>query len=121
MTQTPRATGAFASEFCKDLAFCNNTAQLATRSERFEVRTAHFAWTSRTMDAIDGVRMFDAPNDPALRAATLALTGGARRHASRFASIELRARDSALSRIVPLGYAISVIAALCVVVLLWLL
>jgi hypothetical protein len=65
--------------------------------------------------------MIGTQNDPALRAATLALTGGARRHASRFASIELRARDSALSRIVPLGYAISALAAVGVVVLLWLL
>jgi hypothetical protein len=65
--------------------------------------------------------MFGARNDPALRAATQALTGGARRHARRFASIELRARDSALSRIAPLGYAASAVTALGVVVLLWLL
>jgi hypothetical protein len=51
----------------------------------------------------------------------LALTGGARRHASRFASIELRAKDSALSRIVPLGYFASAVAAIGLVVLLWLL
>jgi hypothetical protein len=65
--------------------------------------------------------MFGAHHDPALRAATLALTGGARRHASRFASIELRARDSALSKIVPLGYVVSAAAAFGVILLLWLL
>lgn len=58
-------------------------------------------------------------DDPALEAATLALTGRAKRHASRFASIELRAADSARRQMAPLGYAIAVLAACSIVVTLW--
>lgn len=60
-----------------------------------------------------------APLDPALEAATLALTGRAKRHASQFASIELRARDSNLSRIEPLGYLMAGLLAITLVTALW--
>lgn len=62
---------------------------------------------------------FALSDDPALEAATLALSGRAKRHASQFASIELRARTSPLSQIAPLGYLLSGLSALTLVLVLW--
>lgn len=62
---------------------------------------------------------FALSDDPALQAATLALSGRAKRHASQFASIELRARSSPLSRIAPLGYLLSGLSAVALVLILW--
>lgn len=59
------------------------------------------------------------PLDPALEAATLALSGRNRRPASRFASIELRSVDSQLSRWAPAGYVVSAVLGLLVVGVLW--
>ncbi len=60
------------------------------------------------------------PLDPALEAATLALSAQNRRPASRFASIELRSVDSRLSRWAPAGYLASGLLGLVVVAVLWL-
>lgn len=62
---------------------------------------------------------FALSDDPALEAATLALSGRAKRHASQFASIELRAQRSPLSRIAPLGYLLSGLLAISLVLVLW--
>lgn len=57
--------------------------------------------------------------DPALEAASLALTGREEQQSSRFASIELRGRKASLSRYAPLGYVLSALAGMAVVILLW--
>lgn len=62
---------------------------------------------------------FALSDDPALEAATLALSGRAKRHASQFASIELRAQRSPFSRIAPLGYLLSGVLAISLVLVLW--
>ena len=77
----------------------------------------------RQPDGCDGqqsMRLGD-PLDPALDAATRALSSRSRRPVSRFASIELRAVDSRLSRFAPAGYLASGALALVVVAVLWML
>ena len=66
------------------------------------------------------MRLIDSM-DPALDAATLALSRRAQRHASRFASIELRGAESKTGHLAPLGYALSVVSALTLVAALWML
>lgn len=57
--------------------------------------------------------------DPALQAASQALTGRGKQSSSRFASIELRTQGSRLTQLAPVGYAATVIAALTTVAFLW--
>lgn len=59
------------------------------------------------------------PTDPALEAASLALTGREAPGSSRFASIELRQSGRDLSQLAPLGYAASALAGAIVVAVLW--
>jgi hypothetical protein len=66
------------------------------------------------------MRLTDAP-DPALEAASLALSGRRGGPSSRFASIELRGEARPLSHLAPLGYAISVFFGLVAVAVLWVL
>lgn len=65
------------------------------------------------------MRLTDAP-DPALEAASLALSGRRGGPSSRFASIELRGEARHLSHLAPLGYAVSVLLGLVAVGVLWL-
>ncbi len=58
--------------------------------------------------------------DPALQAATVALSRRAQLHASRFASIELRG-VSAQQHLAPLGYLLAATSAVAIIVTLWLL
>lgn len=64
------------------------------------------------------MRLTDAP-DPALEAASLALSGRRGGPSSRFASIELRGETRPLSHLAPLGYGVSVILGLLAVGVLW--
>lgn len=59
------------------------------------------------------------PFDPALQAASQALSGRAKQTSSRFASIELRTQESRLTQLAPVGYAATVIAALTTVAFFW--
>lgn len=59
------------------------------------------------------------PLDPALQAASMALNGKPGQASSRFASIELRNQSARLSQLAPLGYALTVVAALVTIVGLW--
>ncbi len=72
------------------------------------------------MDDTPGLPMrLKDPADPALQAASLALTGRAAQASSRFASIELRNQSVRMSRFAPVGYALTVCVALGTIVLLW--
>jgi hypothetical protein len=72
------------------------------------------------MDATTLVPMrLSDPVDPALQAASLALTGRAAQASSRFASIELRNQDARFSQFAPIGYVLTVIAALATILVLW--
>lgn len=64
------------------------------------------------------MRLTDAP-DPALEAASLALSGRRGGPSSRFASIELRGETRQLSHLAPLGYVVSVFLGLVAVGVLW--
>jgi hypothetical protein len=60
--------------------------------------------------------------DPALQAATLALSRRAQHQASRFASIELRsskAKQARTGRLAPLGYAMATTFGLALVLAAW--
>ena len=57
--------------------------------------------------------------DPALDAATRALSGRAEGRERRFASIELRSVDSKMSALAPLGYLATVVVAVGIILLLW--
>jgi hypothetical protein len=59
------------------------------------------------------------PLDPALQAASIALSGRAAQASSRFASIELRNQNARFSRLAPLGYAITISAAVATIFVLW--
>lgn len=59
------------------------------------------------------------PLDPALQAASIALTGRAAQASSRFASIELRNQSVRFSQLAPVGYAVSVLAAVATILVLW--
>jgi hypothetical protein len=61
------------------------------------------------------------PLDPALVAATLALSRRAERQASRFATIDLRKVEAEKPHLALLGYFASVASALAVAVALWML
>lgn len=77
-------------------------------------------FTGAKMDASKPSMRIGDPLDPALEAASLTLSGRANQSSSRFASIELRGTEvRRLSGLAPLGYAVSVIAALTVVGALW--
>jgi hypothetical protein len=56
--------------------------------------------------------------DPALQAATVALSRQAQHHASRFASIELRSQ-STNRHLAPLGYLFAGLSGLALVTTLW--
>jgi hypothetical protein len=58
------------------------------------------------------------PLDPALQAATVALSRQAQHHASRFASIELRSQSNN-RHLAPLGYLFAGLSGFAVVVTLW--
>ncbi|HSC86314.1 MAG TPA: hypothetical protein VLC09_03555 [Polyangiaceae bacterium] len=69
-------------------------------------------------DLFGSMRLGD-PLDPALEAATLALSGRKGRPASRFASIELRMAESRWDRWAPAGYLASGVLGVVVVAILW--
>lgn len=57
--------------------------------------------------------------DPALEAASLALSGRHSGPSNRFASIELRGETKQLSHFAPLGYAVAVLLGVVSVAVLW--